>query len=163
MGSVWMWVCLLLRSLYVCVFLCKFSGFDSWRIWFVLVAVSLQSMHVCVHAQECVLMIEGGYYLASSTPQGEMTAGYAHVGGGGSVDVPVHCSWADRMSLHSLYPTPYLTPTLTPTAHSNWAPAITNRYCWKPLIQIYFTDGASQLPAPANTASTEGQSVSAFS
>lgn len=57
-----------------------------------LVAVPLQSMHVCVHAQECVLMIEGGCYLASSTPQGEMTVGYAHAGEGGSVDVPVHCS-----------------------------------------------------------------------
>lgn len=35
-----------------------FLGFDSWRIWLVLLAVPVQSMHVCVHVEECVLMIE---------------------------------------------------------------------------------------------------------
>lgn len=66
---------------------------DSWRIWFVLVRV-----HVCVHA-----MTQGGSYLASSVPEGEMTPGYAHAEEEGEalVNVPERCSFADRLSLHS--------------------------------------------------------------
>lgn len=127
-------------------------------------SASVDRARVRVCAGVCV-MIEVGYYLASSMPQGEMTAGYAHAAdeGEASVDVSERCSSADRVSLHSHHPTPYLTPTLTPSAHSNWATAITNHYRWKPLIQISFTEGASQLPALTTTASTEGLSVSAFS
>lgn len=118
-----------------------------------------------MHVLECVLMIERGCYLASSMPQGEMTAGYAHAGeeGEASVDVPERCSRADRVSLHSHHPTPCLTHTLSPSAHSNWATAITNHHRWKPLIQISFSDRASRLPPPTTTGSTEGPSVSAFS
>lgn len=48
---------------------------------------------MCVLVLECVWMMEGGCYLASSMPQGEMTAGYAHEGKEGEawVDVPERC------------------------------------------------------------------------
>lgn len=90
----------------------------------------------CVHVLECVhvcvLMIEERYYLAASMPQGEMTAGYAHVGEeeereverggevGATLDVPECYSRADRASLHSHHPTSLFNPHPPPCQpHSN--------------------------------------------
>lgn len=68
----------------------QFLGFDSWRLWFVLVSVPVQSVHV----QKCVVMMEEGVllgFLHASRRNASRICAYRG-GGEASVDVPECCS-----------------------------------------------------------------------